>query len=89
MQSRWLALSATIRYNRIANWKRTKICSHLELPWKKDGQTRTNDPLDADGRRTMCITLSVGTASLSHVTTLWDQQNIVVVIYHTLVERGE
>jgi len=39
------ARSATIRYNRIANWKRKEmfgICSCLELPWKTNGRTGGN-----------------------------------------------
>jgi len=45
-------------------------------------------PSRGHNRKTMCIARP-SAACLSHVTSLRDQQNIVDIIYHTLVEQGE
>jgi len=48
MQPKLPARSATIRYNRIANWKRKEIfgtCSYLELPCRTDGRSIRYDTI--------------------------------------------
>ena len=64
-----------------------EICTSPELLWQTDRRTDRDQRLMRSSSESQ--NTRVPAACWSHTTILRDQQNIVYIIYHTLVEQSE